>query len=29
MGRPPKYIINIGDTYDDYKCIKIIQEPDG
>lgn len=29
MGRPPKYIIHIGDIYDDYKCIDIIQEPDG
>lgn len=23
MGRPPKYIIKIGDQYDDYKCISI------
>ena len=29
MGRPPKYIINIGDIYDDYKCIDIIQETTG
>lgn len=29
MGRPPKYIINIGDIYNDYKCINIIQENDG
>lgn len=29
MGRPPKYIINIGDIYDDYQCIDIVQEQDG
>jgi hypothetical protein len=29
MGRTPKYIINIGDIYDDYKCINIIQEETG
>lgn len=29
MGRPPKYIINIGDIYDDYECIDIIQETEG
>ena len=29
MSRPPKYIINIGDIYDDYKCIDIIQETTG
>lgn len=28
MGRPPKYIINIGDVYDDYECIDIVQEED-
>ena len=29
MSRPPKYIINIGDIYDDYKCIDIIHETTG
>ena len=29
MSRPPKYIIDIGDIYDDYKCIDIIQETTG
>lgn len=26
MGRPKKYIINIGDIYDDYKCIDIVKD---
>jgi len=29
IGRPPKYVINIGDIYDDYKCISVMQDITG